>query len=256
MIDLHAHILPGLDDGPPTVGDAVAMARAAVAAGTRAIATTSHVNLGFALGPADLATARAALAERLAAEGVGLELLQGGEVAPERLYGLDDATLGGVTLGRGPFVLLECPFNPVGTTMEPMVADLHRRGFRVLLAHPERSPTFAQHPARLEALVDAGALAQVTTSSFRGRFGGTARRAATTFVERGLVHVLASDGHSATHRSPDLRAVDGALDPDLHAWMADAVPTAIVEGREPPERPQRSRERGGMRDRLRAWSAR
>lgn len=250
MIDLHAHILPGLDDGPASLDAAVAMARIAVAAGTRAIATTSHVNRGFGLRPADLERARSALAARLAEEEIELELLAGGEIAPDRLPRLDDAALRAFALGGGPYVLLECPFAPVGTTMEPLVAGLRARGFEVLLAHPERSATFQRDLDRLAALVDRGALAQVTTGALTGDFGTTAGRAATAMLERGLVHVLASDAHSPVHRPPDLRAA--GLDPEQLGWMAAAVPAAILDGTPLPERPPLPR----RRRRLRAWPRR
>jgi protein-tyrosine phosphatase len=255
VIDLHAHILPGLDDGPATPEAAVAMARAAVAAGTRALATTSHVNHGFGLGPAELGAARAALAERLAAEGVELELLAGGEIAPERLPDLDDDALRALALGGGPHVLLECPFSPVGAGMDMMVADLQRRGFGVVLAHPERSPSFMREPERLAVLVERGALAQVTTGSLAGRFGERVRRAAEDMLRRGLLHVLASDAHDAVHRPPDLRAAGDALDERQAEWMTSAAPAAILAGRPLPERPPLPRSRG-VRARLRAWSPR
>src|SRR5918992_5111121 len=184
MIDLHAHILPGLDDGPESLEAALAMARVATAAGTRAMATTSHVNRLFGLEPDDLAAARAALAERLREDSIELELLAGGEIAPGRLPELDDGRLSEFALGGGPYVLLECPFSPVDGRLDAMVDDLQRRGFQVLLAHPERSPTFQRDPARLDRLVKRGALAQVTTGSFAGDFGEIARRAATGMLER------------------------------------------------------------------------
>jgi protein-tyrosine phosphatase len=237
MIDLHAHILPALDDGPPSIEAAVEMARIAAASGTGAIATTCHVNHLSGLGPGEIGAGREALAGRLAEEGVDLELLAGGEVAPERLPDLDDETLQGLALGGGPYVLLECPFAPVGGAMDLMVADVHGRGFGVLLAHPERSPTFQREPARLAALIEHGALAQVTTGSFAGDFGETPRRAAMTMLEQGIVHVLASDAHDAVHRHPDLRAVGGAVDDEQLDWMTQAAPAAIVAGRALPERP-------------------
>jgi protein-tyrosine phosphatase len=261
MIDLHVHILPGLDDGPPTMDAAVAMARAAVAAGTRAVATTSHVNAGYGLGPEDLATARAALAEQLAAEDVELELLAGGEVAPERLPDLDDATLRALTLGGGTCVLLECPFVPMGSTIEPMVADLRRRGFGVLLAHPERSPTFQREHARLERLVELGAHAQVTSGALAGGFGERAQRAGFALLEAGLVHVLASDSHDPAHRPPDPRLAERALTArygNVEAqlrWMTEDAPAALLAGEPLPVRPPLPRRRG-LRGRLRAWSAR
>jgi protein-tyrosine phosphatase len=255
MIDLHAHILPELDDGPPTVEAALEMARAAVAAGTKAIATTSHLGYHFTVGPDDIARARAALAERLADEEIELELLAGGEIAPERLPELDDEALRAVALGGGPYVLFECPFAPVGAGMEMMAADLQRRGFRVLLAHPERSPSFQRDLGLLSGLVERGALAQITTGSLTGGFGEIPRRAANAMVEQGLAHVLASDAHDARRRGPDLRAAGDALDADQHAWMTTAAPAAIVAGAPLPPRPPLPRGRG-MRARLRAWSAR
>jgi protein-tyrosine phosphatase len=255
MIDLHAHILPGLDDGPPTTDAALAMARAAAAAGTRALATTSHVGHIHGLGPAELVPARATLAARLAEAGIELELLAGGEIAPDKLPDLDDDALRALALGGGPYVMLECPFWPVGAGLDLMVADVHRRGFGVLLAHPERSPSFQRNPSLLAALVERGALAQVTTGSLIGGFGDIPRRTAVAMLEQGLVHVLASDAHDAVRRPPDLHAADSVLDSEQAAWMTAAAPAALVAGRPLPERPPLPRGRG-VRARLRAWSAR
>jgi protein-tyrosine phosphatase len=248
MIDLHAHILPGLDDGPQSLEEAIAMARVASAAGTRALATTSHVEHRFALSPADLATARDALAQHLAEAGIELELLAGGEIAPERLADLDDEALRGLTLGGGPYVLLECPLSTGDSGLGHMVADLQRRGFGVLLGHPERSPTFLRDPGRLAALTARGTLAQVTTGSLAGAFGQVVQRAATAMLEQGLVHVLASDAHDAVRRAPDLRIPD-LLDEAQHTWMTGDAPAAIVAGRPLPERPPLPRPRG-LRARL------
>lgn len=261
MIDLHAHILPGIDDGPPSEVAALEMARTAVAAGTRAIAATSHIDTGFAVSVAGLAGAREALAARLAAEGIELEILQGGEVAPARLPELDDAALASLTLGGGGTVLLECPFASVGAAMEPMVIDLRRRGFGVLLGHPERSPTFARSHERLAVLVELGASAQVTAGSLSGRFGDHVRRTAERMLEAGLVHVVASDAHDAVRRPPDLRLAADALrgrydgvDEQL-AWMTDAAPAALVAGEPLPDRPPLPRRRRRL-TRLRSWSGR
>jgi protein-tyrosine phosphatase len=256
VIDLHAHILPGLDDGPRDTPGALAMARAAVAAGTHAVATTSHINISFGLEPEDLASARAAVAAELAGAGIELELLTGGEIAPERLPDLSDDQLRALALGPGGCVLLECPFAPVGSAMELMVADLQRRGFGVLLAHPERSATFQREPARLERLVALGATGQVTAGALAGGFGETARRAAFAHLEAGLVHVLASDSHDPHHRPPDPRLAERELTDrygdveELLAWMTSAAPAAIVAGTSLPERPALPRTRT-MRDRLR-----
>ena len=245
MIDLHAHILPEIDDGPPTIEDALEMARVAVAAGTKAIATTSHIGYVFDLGPDDITRARTALQTRLAEEGI----------APERLPDLDDEALRALALGGGPYVLFECPFAPVGAGMEMMVADLQRRGFGVLLAHPERSASFQRDLGLLTRMVERGALAQVTTGSLAGGFGDIPRRAALAMIEQGLAHVLASDAHDPIRRGPDLRTAGGVLDEAQHEWMTATAPAAIVAGRPLPPRPELPRRRG-MRGRLRSWSAR
>ena len=262
MIDLHAHILPGLDDGPRDTAGALAMARAAAAAGTRAVATTSHINISFGLDPEELAAARAELDAELDAAGIALELLSGGEVAPERLPDLSDDELRALTLGPGGCVLLECPFAPVGSAMELMVADLQRRGFSVLLAHPERSSTFQREPQRLERLVDMGATGQVTAGSLAGGFGETAKRAALRMLEAGHVHVIASDSHDPAHRPPDPRLADRVLTArygdveDQMRWMTQDAPAALVAGTALPPRPPLPRP-SGVRNRLRrAWSAR
>jgi protein-tyrosine phosphatase len=256
VIDLHAHILPAVDDGPPDMEAAVEMARAAVAAGTRAMAATSHVEWSLELGPDDLEPPRAALAERLAAEGVPLEVLQGGEIAPDRLRDLDDATLRRLTLGAGRHVLLECPLSPVGAALGPMVADLHDRGFEVLLAHPERSPSLQRDPALLARLVEQGALAQVTSGAITGQYGGVPQRTALRMLADDLIHVLASDAHSARTRPPDLRPAAAAIGDERFAWMTEAVPGAIVAGQPVPAAPAAPLPARGLRERLRAWSRR
>jgi len=256
VIDLHAHILPGLDDGPRDTAGALDIAREAVAAGTRAIATTSHINLVYGLTAEDLAGAREALQGELDAAGIELELLGGGEIAPERLPDLDDHQLHGLCLGRGRTVLLECPFVPVGAVMEMMVRELHGRGFGVLLGHPERSATFQREPERLQRLIDMGASGQVTAGSLAGGFGETARRAALRMLEAGHVHVIASDAHDPSHRPPDPRLAEGALThaygdvEEQLAWMTDAAPAALIAGEPLPERPPLPR-RGGLLRRLR-----
>ena len=253
VIDLHAHVLPGLDDGPASLDEAAEMAAAAVGHGTRVIAATSHINRGFGLQPAELAAARARLTERLAADRIELEVVQGGEIALSRAAELSDDDLRGLTLGGGRWLLLECPLSPRSAFMDPVVSDLRSRGFEVLLAHPERSPTFMRGTGPLERLIGLGALAQVTASAFTGDFGDTVRRAAFSMLERELVHVLASDGHSPRHRPPDLRAAlpvlerryeDGA---EQFEWMAAAAPAALLEDVPLPPRPAPPRPRGLLR---------
>jgi protein-tyrosine phosphatase len=257
VIDLHAHILPGLDDGPRDMDATLALARAAVAAGTRTLAATSHVDRTFWLMPEQLADARRDVTHALAEAGIELKVVQGGEVATARMPALSDDELRALTLGGGPYVLLECPFGPAHR-LEALVADLLERGFAVLLAHPERSPDLQRDPARLGRLVDAGALAQVTAGSFAGDFGETPRQAAERMLAAGWLHVLASDAHDAVDRGPDLAVAAGGLQEryagvaEQLAWMARDAPAAILAGLPLPERPRLPLQRRPAR-RLRAW---
>jgi protein-tyrosine phosphatase len=260
VIDLHAHILPGLDDGPADLDGAVALARAAVADGTRVLAATSHVDSTFGLRAADLTDARNAVVQRLAGEAVPLEIVQGGEVSPVRLPELGDEDLRALTLGDGPWILLECPFSPVASVMDLMVEDLQRRGFGVLLAHPERSPAFQREPARLARLIDGGALAQVTAGSRAGGFGSVVRRCGLELLQRGLVHVLASDAHDHRERPPVMSVAIAVLqrrfgDVAAHVeWMTERLPAAILAGASLPDAPALPRRRRlpRLRDALRA----
>jgi protein-tyrosine phosphatase len=253
VIDLHAHILPGLDDGPRTLDESAAMAAAAAAAGTRVIAATSHINRGFGLGPADLAPVREQVAARLREDGIPLEVVQGGEVAISRVESLDDADLRGLTLGDGPWLLLECPLSPVAPPMEPVVAALRGRGIEILLAHPERSPAFMRSPRALERLLELGALAQVTSTALSGRFSDTVRKVAFAMIERGHAQVIASDGHGADGRPPDLLCGLEAMERryeeprELFEWMTVGVPAALIAGERPPSRPPMPKRRGLLR---------
>lgn len=259
MIDLHAHILPGLDDGPPDLDASAEMAAAAVAHGTEVMAATSHVNRGFGLHAAEMAAARAEVVDRLEADGIPLQVVQGGEISLSRLPDVGDDELPRLTLGGGRWILLECPLSPGAPIMDEAVASLRTRGFEVLLAHPERSPGFMRSPEALERLLGMGALAQVTSGSFSGAFGDTVRRAAFAMLERGIVHVMSSDAHSAHHRPPDLRRALAAFEKryddadEQFEWMAVAAPRALLAGEAPPPRPEPPQaRRGGLLRRLRS----
>jgi protein-tyrosine phosphatase len=243
VIDLHAHVLPGLDDGPPTLDAALEQARAAVDRGTRTIAATSHVDHVFGLGADRLHTELEALASALEAHEIPLELRQGGEIALARLPELDDAFLRRVALGGGPWLLVEAPFCPRAEALERLVADLHDRGHRVLLAHPERCAALQRDPSRLARLVESGALAQVTAGSLLGDWGEPVRRFATELVREGLVQVAASDTHDAVNRPPGPGATlaEAAEElPELRElipWLTEEVPAALLEGAPVPARP-------------------
>jgi protein-tyrosine phosphatase len=256
VIDLHAHILPGVDDGPASLEESVELARAAVDAGTRVLAATSHVSHMFPTDPQVFPERLAAVREALADAGVPLEVVAGGELAPTRVPDLDDEALRALSLGGGPYLLFECPFSPHADNLEPLIYDLQHRGWRILLAHPERSGAFHRSPGRLARLVAEGALVQVTAGALAGQFGQTARRFSVEALREGLVHVLASDAHDPVDRPPGLTAGLAAVERDLpgigsHAeWLTEEVPAAILAGDELPARPPLPRRGGGLKARL------
>lgn len=258
VIDLHAHILPGLDDGPIDLDASAEMASTAFANGVRVMAATSHVNRGYGLRAAQMTASREVVVARLEADGIPLQVVQGGEISMSRLETLDDAELDELTLGGGPWLLLECPLSPGAPPMDAAVAGLRTRGYEVLLGHPERSPGFMRDPDALERALGLGALAQVTSGSFSGEFGDTVRKVAFTMLERGLVHIVSSDAHSAHHRIPELRRALTAFEQryddaeEQFEWMVEAAPRALLDDTPPPPRPEPPQaRRGGLLRRLR-----
>jgi protein-tyrosine phosphatase len=253
VIDLHSHILPGIDDGPPTMEDSLELARAAVAAGTRTILATPHINDDPSIDPARIAAGLVELRAALAEAEIPLEVLPGGEIAIWRLVDLDDETLRALALGGGPYLLVESPFSPVIGDFEPLVLNLHERGHRVLLAHPERCPAFQKTPPRLEGLVDAGALLQLTAGSMTGGFGSTVRRFTSAILREGLAHVIASDAHDTVRRPPGLQAGFAALERDLPGlsgqaeWLTQLVPRAVLDGAPLPPQPPLPKPAGLLR---------
>ena len=246
MIDLHSHILPGIDDGPRTLDGSLELARAAVDAGTRTMLATPHINHDRSVDAARVEAGLRELRPALAEAGIPLEVLPGGEIAIWRLTDLDDAELRALALGGGPYLLIESPFSPVVGPFEPIVLHLLTRGHRVLLAHPERSPAFQRDPARLERLVEAGVLVQVTAGSMVGAFGSSVQRFTAALLRDRLVHVVASDAHDASKRPPGQAAGFAALERVLpgvgeqRARLTEELPRAILDGSELDDRDDRA----------------
>jgi protein-tyrosine phosphatase len=240
MIDLHCHVLPGVDDGPATLEESVALVGEAYEDGTRTIAATPHVDWSHTNVNVSLIRAGVrVLQERLDAAGVHVTIVPGAEVASTRALELDDADLRELTLGGGGWLLLECPIDVTHTPGFAGIARLlARRGHRLLLAHPERCPLFLRSPDLLEELVADGMLAQVTAEALAGRYGRTVRDAALQMVKRGTAHVVASDGHGA-HRPAKIASElsRSGFDPGLAGWLARDVPAALLAGGTPPPRP-------------------
>jgi protein-tyrosine phosphatase len=249
MIDLHSHVLPGIDDGPATVEHSLAIARAAVIAGTRTLVATPHVSARYPNDARTIAEACDAIAARLHEEGVPLELRRGAEIAITRIAEIEPSELHGLGLGGGRWLLVEPPFSPVASGVEAIVRDLLDRGHLVLLAHPERCPAFRRDPRVLESLVGEGVLTSITAGSLVGRFGGEVRRFAITLMEAELAHNVASDAHDHDGRPPTITdELQAAGFGALHEWLTQEVPAAILaEAPIPPRPPVQSTRTGTSR---------
>lgn len=222
LIDLHCHLLPGIDDGPATLEDALALARALVADGVQHVVATPHVFPGRHDNKrSSIAAEHARFVQALAAFNIPLGLSFAGEVrlTPEVLDWLAEDELPylagpAAQAGTAPKVLLlEMPDGQVPLGADRFCAHLLRQGITPLIAHPERNRGVAEKPERIQAFVDAGCQVQITAASLLGEFGSRAERAALTLLDQGWVHVVASDAHNLSGRRPRLQAAQ--------RWLAE-----------------------------------
>jgi protein-tyrosine phosphatase len=233
-IDLHCHILPGVDDGALDLADSVAMARQADNDGIALVCATPHIRHDHDVRAHELAGRVEELNAALARQAVGVRVLSGGEVAAPIVERLTDEELANVALGgvRKGWILLEPAPGPIGDPLIGAVEHLRERGYRSLIAHPERHLGH-DLPARLARLIDDGALVQATAAFFETEPTAPGMR---ELASRGLVHVLGTDAHSSHGGRPvhlsralahlaDIPALSGHLD-----WIAHGAPEAIVRG--------------------------
>jgi protein-tyrosine phosphatase len=238
VIDLHAHLLPGIDDGPRTIAESVAMARVATANGIRTLVCTPHIHRAYPDNtPESIREGMGAVRQALEREGIGLEILPGGEISLDRVDRLEEGDLRALSLGgNGTWLLLELPFQGWPLALPGILGDLEIRGFRVVLAHPERAESIQRAPDRVRDLVGRGALLQVTAGSFTGEHGPRARRCALALLRGGVAHLLASDAHSAGWRPPALRegleraAAALRRQPEDLVWSVEEGPRRVIEG--------------------------
>ncbi len=209
FVDIHCHLLPGIDDGPRHEESARALIEVARHAGTAAIVATPHFSERYSL---DTAQRDDSL---MTIEGwdqdapmvfAGCEL----ELTDERLQSFFEAPRR-YTLNGSRYVLVELPHGAGGANLTPAARLFHEHGLRPILAHPERYPFLAPNSPAITAWIAAGGLMQVTAASFTGRMGRRAKSSAYELLARGAVHFVASDAHDAVKRGPDMRAAFGLV---------------------------------------------
>ncbi len=239
VIDLHCHLLPGIDDGPADVAAALEQARAHVAAGVETVVCTPHVSHNYANTAVGIGAATVAFQAELVDAGIPLTVRPGAEVSLSRAIEMPDEELSALHLGGGDYLLLEPPLGSEVPRLAQLVKGLSSRGHRILIAHPERCAAFHRDDTLLAELVRDGALVQLTAGSLAGGFGRTVQKLAMSMATRGLVHVVASDAHDPVRRGPGLAApmADAKLGA-LTDWACTAVPAAILSGDVLPPRPE------------------
>ncbi|MBC7258546.1 MAG: hypothetical protein H5T65_04820 [Chloroflexi bacterium] len=230
LIDLHTHIVPGVDDGAQTPDEALAMARVALADGIAQVVATPHIPMA-GLDREECERRLGDLRRYLAGHQTDVEVHLGAEVSlePDILRWLAEGLAWPIASTR--YILVELPFFVLPPYTDDTIFRLQVAGYKPILAHPERNASLAAAPERLGPLVERGVLVQITTTSILGGFGAQAKSAATAFLQRGWVHVLASDAHSANHRPPSLteaaREAERVIGPQ--AWsLVTTNPAAIL----------------------------
>jgi protein-tyrosine phosphatase len=239
VIDLHCHILPALDDGAIDLDDSIAMARQAVGDGIEIVCATPHIHPDHQVKIDELDERVAVVNAEYERREIPVRVVGGGELAEVSVELVDDDGLRQVTLGvNGLWLLLEPRPGPLGQQTVAAVGELDRRGFRSVIAHPERHAG-ADFREQLEALVEAGALIQVTAALIAE---GPAAPTMLEMAQHGLVHLLGSDAHSS-HGGRPVRLSEGLArlgeverTKEHLDWIGTAGPRAILAGEqvEPP----------------------
>ena len=234
MYDLHAHILPGLDDGATSMAESLAMARAAAAQGTRAILATPHRKDVTELH--SVAKERMLLDDlnaRIRAEGLDIEVLPGMENHLDAELPDEIAVGRALTINGTKHVLIEMPFFGRPDFIEPTLNRVQDDGLVPVLAHPERIEAFQQDVELLASFVSRGMYSQITAGSLLGHFGQEVRDFTEELLGRGLAHLMASDTHAPSGpRSPDLtaglQAASAIVGPERARELVDVVPRSIL----------------------------
>jgi protein-tyrosine phosphatase len=232
MVDIHSHVVWGLDDGATGMEQSLDMLRGAAESGTTDIVATPHSNAAFVY-QAELLEERMA---QLAARTDGQPRIHRGCDLHLSVDNIDEVLErpGTYSINGKQYLLVECPDFHIGKHTERVLRQLMDCGIVPVVTHPERNPVLQQKLSRVEKWVELGCLVQVTALSISGGFGRTARLTALRLLERGLVHMVASDAHDPEHRHARLDAAYAAVRSRYGEEEADILftrnPQAVIEG--------------------------
>lgn len=260
MIDLHNHLLPGIDDGAKEVEETVEFLRILARDGVTHVTATPHMKPGVYDNSREDIFRTVEIVRRAAAsdpEASRVTLLPGAEVYYTADV-VDRARRGDLmsVADGGKYVLLELPYQQVPMRVDETIFQLRLAGLTPIMAHPERVAYYLEDFERVEASVRLGALTQVTGSSIIGRFGSKARDFAHRMIDRNLAHIVATDSHDVRYRPPILsearETVARLAGPEAARAMVEDLPRAVLEGREAqvPEPASAPRRRGSLLRRI------
>ena len=238
MIDLHCHMLPGIDDGAQSIDESLDLAHAAVANGIKHCLLTPHMHEGrYQNDRSSLQPRLLQFRETLAATGIDLKV----GLAAEVRIGFE--ILNWLKAGEIPFLgkhngrdvlLLELPHDQIPMGADKLTARLIADGIQPLIAHPERNKHVIRNLDAIKAFVDMGCLLQVTAGSLIGAFGPPAQRRAIQMLDQGWVHVLATDAHNINWRPPNLaegRVAAANIIGEAESWaLVKERPWQIAKG--------------------------
>jgi protein-tyrosine phosphatase len=254
-VDIHAHLLPGIDDGPIDLAESMAMAIAAVRCGITTVVATPHLRADFpAVSAQELARRRQEVQDAIDRRGIELRVLCGAEVSLAWAIGATDADLRLASYRQnGTDLLIETPADV--STLERFVFELQLRRYRITLAHPERCRQFQRDPKPLEALTERGVLLEINAGALLLPSRSATRKLAEHLCRDGFAHAVASDAHSAGNRRPvtafeaGLEAASALVGPERAQWLVSTAPRAIVDGKPLPPAPDVRRRRRSPRHR-------
>ena len=237
MIDIHSHILPGLDDGPKELSQTIEMCRLAEADGIRTIVATPHTLNGvYQNEKGRILKEIQDLSQMLDREGINIKILPGTDthVHPEILKHIMNGYA--MTLNdTGRYIMLEFPDYFVFQNISKLLTLLISNGMIPIISHPERNKQMMRKIGILKEMIAMGALCQITAMSITGGFGRQVKKAAEKMIKENLVRVIASDSHSPNHRPPVLSpAVDRVrkwIGAEKALEMVTTIPEAIINGR-------------------------
>lgn len=225
IVDIHNHILPGLDDGPADMNQSVNMALAAAECGiTTVIATPHHQNSKYRCLPSEVIDTVDMLNDVLKKKNINLHILPGMEIHLHPDIGTDLAKQppSSLTLANNnKYILVELPYSYLPMYTETLLYELQLDGFTPILAHPERNSVIRKKPNLLYQWINRGILVQITAGSITGSFGNKTRSFAAKLLKHHLVHFIASDAHNTTSRPFELLAAYDYIEKTYTASYTD-----------------------------------